>query len=146
MSPLAFVQCVGAAALAGELERVRAASARDMNTGRAIALLANGVLAFALNVVSFTANKKVGALSMTVAGTSLENIIYVYSFLYNYSSTANVKQVLTIVIAVFLFNLTITPVNGLGILLTLIGGAWYASVEFREKQARRAIPTHSHVR
>lgn len=68
MSPLAFVLCVGAAALAGELERVRAASAREMDTGRAIALLFNGVLAFALNVVSFTANKKVGALSMTVAG------------------------------------------------------------------------------
>jgi len=31
-------------------------------------LLMNGAMAFALNVVSFSANKKVGALSMTVAG------------------------------------------------------------------------------
>ncbi|KAI5120319.1 hypothetical protein M0805_000379 [Coniferiporia weirii] len=116
MSPLAFIQCVAAAAAAGELERVRASSARDMSAGRGLALLANGLLAFALNVVSFTANKKVGALSITVA--------------------ANVKQVLTILIAVFLFDLTITPVNGLGIVLTLVGGAWYASVEYREKQRR----------
>jgi hypothetical protein len=31
-------------------------------------LILNGAMAFGLNVVSFTANKKVGALSMTVAG------------------------------------------------------------------------------
>lgn len=117
MSPLAFIQCVIFATLSGELERVRAFSAHEMSWPRASALLANGLLAFALNVVSFTANKKVGPLSMTVA--------------------ANVKQVLTILFAVSLFNLTITPINGLGILLTLFGGGWYATVEFREKQARR---------
>ncbi|KAL5487472.1 hypothetical protein ACEPAI_5580 [Sanghuangporus weigelae] len=121
MSPLAFVQCVFVALLSGELERVRAASAREMGLGRVLALLTNGMLAFALNVVSFTANKKVGALSMTVA--------------------ANVKQVLTIVFAVFLFDLTITPLNALGIVLTIIGGAWYASVEYREKRGRRTSGT-----
>jgi hypothetical protein len=55
--------------------------------------------------VSFTANKKTSALTMTVAG--------------------NVKQVLSIVLAVIIFNLTITYMNLLGILLTLAGGAWY---------------------
>lgn len=37
----------------------------------------------------------------------------------------NVKQVLTIVLSVIIFNLRITPLNGVGILLTLAGGAWY---------------------
>jgi hypothetical protein len=32
------------------------------------ALFVNGAIAFGLNIVSFTANKKAGALSMTVAG------------------------------------------------------------------------------
>lgn len=50
--------------------------------------------------------------------------------------TANVKQVLSIVLAVVIFNLSISGMNALGILLTLIGGAWYASVEYREKKAR----------
>lgn len=117
MSPLAFIQCVFVAHLSGELDRVRMSSAQEMTSGRALALAANGFLAFALNVVSFTANKKVGALSITVA--------------------ANVKQVLTILFAVFLFHLTITPVNALGIILTLVGGAWYASVEYQEKKRRR---------
>jgi hypothetical protein len=48
-------------------------------------ILFNGAVAFGLNVVSFTANKKAGALTMDVA--------------------ANVKQVLTIVLCVPLSSL-----------------------------------------
>jgi len=79
-------------------------------------LASNGILAFFLNVVSFNANRRVGPLAMTVA--------------------ANVKQVLTVLCAVIMFNLTITPSNGVGILLTIVGGALYAAVEYREKQKR----------
>jgi len=80
-------------------------------------LLFNGCIAFGLNIVSFTANKKAGALSMTVA--------------------ANIKQVLTILFAVLLFDLSITWMNGLGIVFTLIGGAWYGVVDYEEKQRKR---------
>lgn len=51
--------------------------------------------------------------------------------------TGNVKQVLTILSAVGIFDLTITKTNALGITLTLIGGAWYAVVEYTEKRRRR---------
>ncbi|KAF8504198.1 TPT-domain-containing protein [Hysterangium stoloniferum] len=119
MSPLAFIQCVIYAQLSGELERVREFGAIHMDRHRAITLAINGAMAFGLNVVSFTANSKVGPLSMTVA--------------------ANVKQVLTILLAVSIFDLTITPANAVGIALTLLGGAWYAVVEYREKRRRLAI-------
>jgi hypothetical protein len=79
-------------------------------------LLLNGILAFFLNVVSFNANRRVGPLGMSVA--------------------ANVKQVLTVLCAVTMFNLTITPANGVGIALTLLGGAMYAAVELQEKRDR----------
>jgi hypothetical protein len=39
-----------------------------LSTTQLALLIANGAMAFGLNVVSFTANKKVGAVSMTVAG------------------------------------------------------------------------------
>lgn len=68
MSPLAFVQCVFFAYVTGELDEVRRYSIRSMSSFKAWALFINGLLAFGLNIVSFTANKKVGALSMTVAG------------------------------------------------------------------------------
>jgi uncharacterized membrane protein len=49
---------------------------------------------------------------------------------------ANVKQVLTILLAVLIFDLTITPANALGVVLTIVGGAGYAFVEFRERKVR----------
>ncbi|KAF8830247.1 hypothetical protein HHX47_DHR2000612 [Lentinula edodes] len=117
LSPLAFVQCVVLAYLTGELDRVRLYSQQEMTGTRLLALALNGCIAFGLNVVSFSANKKVGALGITVA--------------------ANVKQVLTILCAVMMFHLNITTLNSLGILLTLFGGAWYARVEYMEKQEQQ---------
>ncbi|TDL19540.1 TPT-domain-containing protein [Rickenella mellea] len=114
MSPLAFIQCAIFAHLSGELQRVRRYSAHEMTAFKMSALLVNGFLAFALNIVSFTANKKVGALSMTVA--------------------ANVKQVLAIASAIFLFNLSINLVNAIGISLTILGGAAYGYVDYYERQ------------
>ena len=74
---------------------------------------------------------------------------------------ANCKQVLTIAIAVFLFNLHINFTNGIGIVLTLIGGVstdfsilhvlslieylssrgqgWYGWIEFQEKNAKSRL-------
>jgi hypothetical protein len=135
MSPLAFVQCVLYAHLSGELTHVRAYALREMTHGKALALACNGAIAFGLNVVSFTANMRVGALSMTVAGnvffsvTTRRELWQLISFL-----PANVKQVMTILFAVTIFDLTITGTNAMGILLTLLGGAWYAVVEYREKR------------
>ena len=70
MSPLAFMQCVLWGWYSGELDRVRVYGATEMTQSKAIALLMNGIIAFGLNVVSFTANKKTSALTMTVAGAS----------------------------------------------------------------------------
>ncbi|KAF5352023.1 hypothetical protein D9758_009410 [Tetrapyrgos nigripes] len=117
LSPLAFIQCLILAQLTGEMGKVQVYFVQEMTRWKLFSLALNGCIAFGLNVVSFSANKKVGALGITVA--------------------ANVKQVLTILIAVFLFNLTITPMNMGGILLTLMGGAWYARVEYIEKEMKR---------
>ncbi|KAI0926458.1 hypothetical protein AcW1_002556 [Taiwanofungus camphoratus] len=120
ISPLACVLCLLYACYSGELGRARHSFAQSEGIGgtRVLILLGNGAIAFGLNVVSLSANKHVGALNMTVA--------------------ANVKQALTILCAVALFHLTITPMNALGIVITLAGGAWYAWVEYLDKMAKRA--------
>lgn len=69
-------------------------------------LFFNGLLAMWLNWVSFTANKQTSALSMTVAG--------------------NVKQALSIILAIYIFNTRVSRLNLAGILVALIGGAWYS--------------------
>ena len=101
MSPLACVQSLLCAYLVGEFDTVRRIYTNSRETGgpsklqrHAFTILCNGVLAVALNLISFTANKKVGALTMTVS--------------------ANVKQALTIAIAVVLWKLRIGWLNQIG--------------------------------
>lgn len=100
----------GAAAVA---VRVVARAVGDSPLSMALALLGNGVLAFALNVSSFTANKAAGALTMTVCG--------------------NVKQCLTVLLGIVFFNVTIGFLNGVGMLVSLAGAAWYSFVELQQK-------------
>lgn len=77
---LSFAQCLVFSVLTGETAQIYDATyvtgILDKNVWTTIFF--NGAVAFGLNVVSFTANKKAGALTMDVA--------------------ANVKQVLTIVL------------------------------------------------
>lgn len=71
MSPLAFMQCVLYAYLSGELSTLFGACTAPgyvLDHWRVLLLLGNGCIAFGLNIVSFTANGRVGALNMTVAG------------------------------------------------------------------------------
>ncbi|OBZ88339.1 GDP-mannose transporter GONST5 [Choanephora cucurbitarum] len=116
MSPLAFMQTMLYSYATGEFELVQDYIQTKLTWGVLSALVLNGIIAFFLNVVSFTANKKTSALTMTVAG--------------------NVKQVLSIVLAVIIFDLSITATNGLGIILTLAGGAWYSNVQLNEKKSK----------
>ncbi|KAI8984341.1 triose-phosphate transporter family-domain-containing protein [Mycotypha africana] len=108
MSPLAFIQCIIYAYFTGELQDVMQFSSQNMTADLAFGLFFNGLIAFGLNIVSFTANKKTSALTMTVAG--------------------NVKQVLSIILSVVIFDYAVTLMNSFGILLTLVGGAWYGYV------------------
>ena len=122
MSPLAFVQCVIYGWYTGELDRVRRYGALHMTQGKAMALLMNGVIAFGLNIVSFTANKKAGALTMTVAAKYVSFVSHAVGVRQRNMLNSSCKQVMTIALAVFLFNLTITFTTGIGILLTFLGG------------------------
>ncbi len=96
MSPLAFVQSLAMAYLNGELTSFHdfALSSNKFSGTAAVIILVNGVMAFGLNVSSFSANKKAGALTMTVA--------------------ANVKQILTVLLAILFWKLEVGWVNALG--------------------------------
>ncbi|GAB1734710.1 hypothetical protein NU195Hw_g131t1 [Hortaea werneckii] len=117
MSPLAAVQCVVYAFLTGEVRDFHLAYQEGQFSGSfGMALLANAVIAFSLNMVSFQANKLAGALTMTVAG--------------------NVKQALTIALGIVLFNVQTGLMNAVGMLITLAGAAWYSKIELDNKKAK----------
>ncbi|KAI9850855.1 MAG: UAA transporter [Thelocarpon superellum] len=87
MSPLALGQSLIYAYLSGEFCAFHRLAFDEGHLTRTMfyVLVLNGVIAFALNIVSFTANKKTGALTMAVA--------------------ANIKQVLTIWLSIVVFHL-----------------------------------------
>jgi Triose-phosphate Transporter family len=116
MSPLACIQSLMYGSALGEIRTLRTFLA-TLSVGARFALVTklamNGVIAFALNYASFTANNKTSPLTITVA--------------------ANVKQCLSIILGVWIFRLHVGWVNAIGIIITLVGGAWYAKVELYGK-------------
>ncbi|ETN43807.1 uncharacterized protein HMPREF1541_11131 [Cyphellophora europaea CBS 101466] len=126
MSPLAFVQSIMYAYFTGELNAFNIflrtelfAEHSPVHTtplGFMCVMLGNGFLAFALNVSSFSTNKVAGALTMTVC--------------------ANIKQCLTIVLGILLFNVRLNVMNMLGIVVTVAGGILYSFVELDSKKKK----------
>ncbi|CAD0107213.1 unnamed protein product, partial [Aureobasidium uvarum] len=115
MSPLAVAQSLVYAYCTGEVTRFGNFAAEGGLTSSVIlALLGNGILAFMLNVTSFQTNKLAGALTLSVCG--------------------NLKQCLTILLGIVLFNVRVGPENGAGMLVTLLGAAWYSKVELSVKK------------
>jgi hypothetical protein len=132
----ALIQCVLYAYLTGELDRAHTYFELELTPHKVLSLVANGAIAFGVNVISFHTNRKLGAVGMSVAGASPSSSLPNPSKIF---SVANVKQVLTIVLAIQLFNLTVPNMNAVGLALTLVGGAVYAFVEHREREERKAV-------
>jgi len=118
MAPLAAVQSIFCAYLTGEFQGVaRMAAENSLSPGLLLALAGNGLLAFVLNISSFQTNKLAGALTITVAG--------------------NVKQCLTILLGIVAFNVEVSRLNGVGMMVTLLGAAWYSWVELSSRERAR---------
>ncbi|CAK4022223.1 UDP-galactose transporter 1 [Lecanosticta acicola] len=125
MSPLAVMHCLLIAAFNGELAEIRGLASRGFFEPRLlVAIVGNGLMAFLLNIVSFQTNKVAGALTVTICG--------------------NVKQCLTILLGIVLFNVEVTPLNGVGMAIAVCGAAWYSKVELaRKTQQQKPLPTGS---
>jgi hypothetical protein len=114
MSPLAAVQSLAFAYFTGETEAFQCWVADGhLTLFTAIALAGNGAIAFLLNISSFETNKIAGALTITVCG--------------------NVKQCLTILLGIVLFNVKVGPLNGCGMFFALVGAAWYSKNELKKR-------------
>lgn len=114
MSPLAAVQSLIYAVCVGELRGFFGWIAEgNLTPNYASALAGNGLLAFGLNIASLHTNKLAGALTMSIC--------------------ANLKQCLTVLLGIVLFDTKIGVLSGYGMIITLVGAAVYSKVELQTK-------------
>jgi len=115
MAPLATFQCGLLSFLAGEMSELWSQWSKGSCCGFTVILilLMSGICAFILNITSFMANKLTSPLTLCIA--------------------SNVKQVLMILLGTLIFETEITVLNGLGIVIVLLGSAQYSYLCMKEK-------------
>ena len=124
MSPLAAAQSLIFALMAGEVGGFATwVGQGNLTPSYSTALAGNGFLALCLNIASLHTNKLAGALTMSIC--------------------ANLKQCLTVLLGIIVFDTRIGVVSGYGMVITLIGAGIYSKVELELKKATGApkIPT-----
>lgn len=115
IAPFATIQCGLLSFFSGEISEILTQWKKE-NCRRltvVLLLLISGICAFILNITSFMTNKLTSPLTLCIA--------------------SNAKQVLMIALGTIIFGTRITILNGLGILIVLLGSARYSYLCMKEK-------------
>ena len=116
ISPIAAVEMLALVFISGEYKLILAA---NLSLAGIAAAVISGVLAFLLNLTNFLATYHTSPLTVTIVGC--------------------VKQVVTIILSVIIFDKNLTLLNALGVIVTTAGSLWYGLLKV--DRAEPARPT-----
>lgn len=117
MSPLSAAILLPISAIA-EGEAILADWQTRSSSAIALTLIISGIVAFALNTLTFLLINNTSALTYTVVG--------------------NVKVVFSIIFSVIILGNQVGLGNAIGCLITIAGAAWYSQIKYQIKAASQA--------
>lgn len=137
-APLSMLHCALFAVLNGEPRRLWTFVRSKEFTSAHLAMVAlNGVLSFSGVVMGLVADKKTRPplLSITSASSCPLPLLSLTALL----RAAHAAQASTILFSLFFFSLRLSPLNFLGVGLTLAGGVLYARYDARDKEEEEGL-------
>ncbi|OHT13287.1 Phosphate/phosphoenolpyruvate translocator protein [Tritrichomonas foetus] len=120
MSPIAAIEMFGLILLTGENKSMVDSKTYEGSFLGIIGCLISGVFAFILNLTNFLATFHTSPLTVTIVGC--------------------VKQVLTIILSVIIFDKKITMTNIFGIVVTTFGSLWYGLLKMKKAPKTELLP------
>ncbi|CAI5735124.1 unnamed protein product [Hyaloperonospora brassicae] len=117
-APLSACWCLATMFLSGEVNTI--VTNWEAVPSASFWFILTGIISFMLNVTSFMANKVTSPVTLCVCG--------------------NMKQVVVIVMSIFINNDVITVQKAIGIVVVSIGGAAYAYISTKETMSQATVP------
>lgn len=118
--PLSFILLVVLSTVQGETSRIMEKYYLEQLTPMAwICAFMTGFFAFVLNWTNFIVTRATSPLTVSVAG--------------------NIKQVITVLLGIYLFSIPISWLNGIGILISIFGLVFYSHTKLIEQEKKKVI-------